>query len=56
MKHRLLALGLLLGLPLGLAWYVIRSARWERRKGFHGHYEQPLERDDAELLAEFARG
>jgi hypothetical protein len=43
MKDRLLLAALVCSLPVAAAWLLFRGIQWERRKGFHGRYDQPLE-------------
>ena len=47
MKSRLLTTGLVCCIPLavliGGTWLLVRGIQWERRKGFHGRYSQPVE-------------
>lgn len=43
MRARLIRTALLCALPIGAAWLVFRNLQWQRRRGFRGHYEQPVE-------------
>lgn len=43
MKPTVLAIALALSVPFAIAWLIYREIQWERRKGFRGRYDQPLE-------------
>lgn len=52
MRDRLLLAGLICCAPLAIGWLLYRGIQWERRKGFHGRYDVPVEPLDPSLWAE----